>query len=85
MSGLCGNDKYVFNGFDEDELYDLVGDPHEQKNLARDPLYEPLLESMATRMWEIMRETADETMVGAQYGMFRYAPVGPLAAGGKKS
>jgi len=26
--------KYVFNGFDYDELYDLHSDPHEVKNLA---------------------------------------------------
>jgi arylsulfatase A-like enzyme len=80
-----GNDKYVFNGFAEDELYDLAADPYEQKNLATDPLFEPLLESMAARMWQIMHETADQTMVGAQYGMFRYAPIGPLAAEGKRS
>jgi arylsulfatase A-like enzyme len=69
--------KYVFNGFDEDELYDLAADPHEQNNLAGDQLYRPLMEQMAARMWAIMRRTDDETMMGAQYGMFRYAPVGP--------
>jgi hypothetical protein len=40
------------------------------------------MESMAARMWEIMWQTGDKTMLGAQYGMFRYAPVGPLAAEG---
>lgn len=72
--------KYVFNGFDEDELYDLAHDPYEQNNLAGDPSRRPLMEQMASRMWAIMRETADATMMGAQYGMFRYAPVGPEAS-----
>ncbi len=79
------SDKYVFNGFDEDELYDLASDPHEQKNLAGDPEHRAVLESMAARMWQIMRETGDKTMVDAQYGMFRYAPVGPQVAGGEFS
>jgi choline-sulfatase len=72
-----GSDKYVFNGFDEDELYDLAADPQEMNNLARDPACQSKLESMATRMWQIMHETDDRTMVDAQYGMFRYLPVGP--------
>ena len=73
------NHKYVFNGFDEDELYDLATDPHEMHNLAGDPAAQPLLEAMAARMWQIMHETKDFNMIEAQYGMFRFAPVGPEA------
>jgi arylsulfatase A-like enzyme len=69
--------KYVFNGFAEDELYDLSADPHELSNLAGDPERQDVLESLAARMWAIMRQTGDTTMVNAQYGMFRFAPVGP--------
>jgi arylsulfatase A-like enzyme len=76
--------KYVFNGFDEDELYDLAADPHEQNNLAGDRRHREVLESMAGRMWEIMRQTGDKTMLEAQYGMFRYAPVGPEMGGRSK-
>ena len=72
-----GNFKYIFNGFDEDELYDLDTDPHEMHNLAGDPASRPVLESMAGRMWEIIRQTDDANMYQAQYGMFRFAPVGP--------
>ncbi len=71
------NYKYVFNGFDEDELYDLATDPHEQHNLASDPAFQSILESMAGRMWQIIRQTDDSNMYRAQYGMFRFAPVGP--------
>jgi choline-sulfatase len=71
------NYKYIFNGFDEDELYDLQTDPHELRNLALEPASQPLLEAMAGRMWEIIRQTDDLNMYQAQYGMFRFAPVGP--------
>ena len=69
--------KYVFNTFDDDELYDLEADPHEVHNLAGEPAHRTILERMAARMWEIIRETGDQNMLGAQYGMFRWAPVGP--------
>ncbi|CAN5738560.1 choline-sulfatase [soil metagenome] len=69
--------KYVFNGFDEDELYDLRHDPHEERNLARDPEHAALLARMAARMWRTAHATNDTTFVDAHYGMFRFAPVGP--------
>jgi arylsulfatase A-like enzyme len=72
-----GNYKYVFNGFDEDELYDLATDPYELRNLARDSAFQSVLEDMAARMWQIIRQTDDFNMAKAQYGMFRFAPVGP--------
>lgn len=72
-----GDWKYVFNGFDEDELYDLAADPHELHNLAHEPAQRDRLEGMARLMWQRARETGDETLLEAQYGMFRFAPVGP--------
>lgn len=75
-----GAHKYVFNGFDEDELYDLEADPFERRNLARDPASRPRLRALATRMWARARESGDRTFAEAQYGMFRFAPVGPEAA-----
>lgn len=72
--------KYVFNGFDEDELYDLEADPAECRNLAREPEARPLLRALAARMWARARECGDRTFTEAQYGMFRFAPVGPEAA-----
>ncbi len=69
--------KYVFNTFDEDELYDLANDPHEMLNLARDPAMRSVEEAMAARMWQIVRETDDGSLLASQYGVMRYAPVGP--------
>ena len=78
------NYKYIFNGFDEDELYDLAADPYEMRNLAHAPTFQPVLEAMAGRMWEIIRQTDDFNMYQAQYGMFRFAPVGPEWAEGSR-
>lgn len=72
--------KYVFNGFAEDELYDLEADPSEATNLAGDPAHAATLRAMAARLWGIVRDTDDRTLGDAQYGMFRFAPVGPEAA-----
>lgn len=72
--------KYVFNGFDLDELYDLQADPFEMANLAGDPAHADLLRGMAARMWRRIRETGDFNMYNSNYGMFRYAPVGPEVA-----
>lgn len=71
------NYKYVFNGFDQDEFYDLERDPHELHNLAREAEVRPLMEEMAARMWQVMHATDDRNMTEAEYGMFRYMPVGP--------
>ncbi len=84
-----GNWKYVFNGFDDDELYDLEADPHELHNLAPAAgensgggpgAHRDALEAMAARMWQIIADTGDHNMSRAQYGMFRFAPVGPEGA-----
>lgn len=69
--------KYVFNTFDDDELYDLDGDPHELANLADDPDHEATKKALAERMWEIARETGDYQISELHYGMHRFAPVGP--------
>ncbi|HZJ10290.1 MAG TPA: sulfatase-like hydrolase/transferase [Trueperaceae bacterium] len=69
--------KYVFNGFDDDELYDLRDDPHELTNLAKRPQSQDVLREMAAAMWRVVKETGDDTLGKAEYGMFRFAPVGP--------
>ena len=72
--------KYVFNGFDEDECYDLAADPHECRNVARDHAYAGVVRELAARMWAIIRATNDYNMYQAEYGMFRFAPIGPETA-----
>ena len=71
--------KYVFNGFDFDELYDLENDPHELTNLAGDPHYANVVEEMAQRMWTRIRAIGDQNMLQSDYGSLRFAPVGPHA------
>jgi choline-sulfatase len=74
--------KYVFNGFDVDELYNLQVDPGERRNLAADPSHRAVLEDMAARMWRRASALGDHNIVRSDYPMFRFAPVGPLAAAG---
>ncbi len=67
--------KYVFNGYDFDELYDLKNDPHEMVNLAGDPAYEPVKIDMCRRMWRFAREQQD-TVINP-YITTAIAPFGP--------
>lgn len=69
--------KYVFNGFDFDELYDLESDPHEMTNLAGDERYAEVLEEMVERMWAHIRAIGDQNMINSNYGTLRFAPFGP--------
>jgi hypothetical protein len=70
--------KYVFNGFDWDELYDLRVDPHEMRNLARDPAYGEVVREMCGRMWRFaFRE--DDTAINP-YITVSLAPYGPAQA-----
>lgn len=67
--------KYVYNGFDEDELYDRVADPDECRNLAAAPALRPVVEELLTRLWRFAR-AHDDTCINP-YIMVGHAPVGP--------
>ena len=69
--------KYVINGFDYNELYNLREDPYEVKNLARDPARRTEVERLMVGAWNIMKETGDHTLVRSDYPTTRLAPVGP--------
>jgi choline-sulfatase len=69
--------KYVFNGFDNDELYRLDEDPFEMRNLAVDAASAPVLRRMAARMWRVMHDTGDRALLGSHYPILRVAPFGP--------
>ncbi|RKY74347.1 MAG: hypothetical protein DRQ14_02430, partial [Candidatus Latescibacterota bacterium] len=75
--------KYVYNGFDYDELYNLHEDPYEMANLARDPAYGDVVRRMAGLMWKFVRETGDHALFNSHYPILRLAPVGPLEEGGE--
>ena len=70
--------KYVFNGFDFDELYDLTKDPYEIKNLDDDPDYEEIKRDMVKRMWRFACKEKD--IIGNAYFTVALAPWGPNIA-----
>ena len=70
--------KYVFNGFDQDELYDLRSDPHEMVNLSGDPAYEDIKRQMCLRMWRFAEREADTAI--NPYITVGLAPYGPAEA-----
>lgn len=51
--------KYVFNGFDVDELYDLQDDPWELINVADAPDYASTVSEMRERLWRLMNRCGD--------------------------
>lgn len=75
-----GDWKYVFNGFDFDELYNLAEDPYEMTNLAEDPAHAGQLAAMARQMWQVIERTGDHSLLNSHYPILRVAPVGPLVA-----
>ena len=70
--------KYVFNGFDRDELYDLRRDPDEMVNLIEDPSYTPVVRDMCGRMWRFAHRERD-SMINP-YITVGLVPYGPAEA-----
>jgi arylsulfatase A-like enzyme len=70
--------KYTFNGFDQDELYDLCKDPGEMTNLAGDPAYEAIKRQMCARMWRFAYQENDSAI--NPYITVGLAPFGPAVA-----
>jgi choline-sulfatase len=77
-SVMTRDHKYVFNGFDRDELYDLRADPHEMRNLADDPAYEEVKREMCRRMWRFAYREDDSAI--NPYITVGLAPYGPAEA-----
>ncbi|MFH1709038.1 MAG: sulfatase-like hydrolase/transferase [Planctomycetota bacterium] len=75
---MTGRHKYVYNGFDEDELYDRTRDPHEMVNRSGDPAYTAVKREMVGRMWRAMHREGD-TAINA-YFTVALAPWGPVEA-----
>ena len=72
-----GTWKFVFNGFDYDELYDLATDPDELVNLGLDPRYARRRRDMMAQIWRRARATGDRSIVDTHYAPMRIAAVGP--------
>lgn len=71
--------KYVYNGFDNDELYDLKNDPHEMINLAPNPAYDEVKHDLVRRMWRFAAQQNDELIMNP-YHTVALAPWGPADA-----
>ncbi len=74
-SVLTRDFKYVCNGFDDDELYDLREDPHELVNQARNPVYADVVRDLLGRIWRFARQEQDK--VPNAYLTVALAPSGP--------
>jgi arylsulfatase A-like enzyme len=69
--------KFIFNGFDFDELYNLEADPYEMHNLAGDAEQQVRMRQMMSQMWKLWEETGDTSLLDSQYPILRLAPFGP--------
>lgn len=70
-----GDWKFVFNGFDFDELYNLAIDPGETCNLAAS---EPeRVCHMMHQIWARIEATGDHALLNTHYYSMRFAAVGP--------
>ena len=67
--------KYVYNGYDYDELYDLKKDPDEMNNIIDDYKDSQVLKELSHRLWEFAREAGDVCI--NQYVMVSLASFGP--------
>jgi arylsulfatase A-like enzyme len=67
--------KYTFNGFDQDELYDLRSDPQEMRNLADDPAYAQIKRGLLRQLWQFAYQEGDS--LTNPYITVALAPFGP--------
>jgi arylsulfatase A-like enzyme len=69
--------KLVWNGFDEDELYNLEEDPHELTNRIADLACAPVVRHLMARAWRRVHDTHDHALLNSHYPVLRLAPYGP--------
>lgn len=70
--------KYIFNGFDRDELYGLRAYPHEMVNLAARVEHREIVRQLCRRMWQFARAQQDDLL--SNYFTVALAPFGPAEA-----
>jgi arylsulfatase A-like enzyme len=64
--------KYVFNGFETDEMYDLAEDPFEVRNLLRDSGRAGLRQDLRDRLFDLMTRLDDPLAHAGKYGIRRF-------------
>lgn len=69
--------KFVFNGFDFDELYNLADDPYEMTNLAGNPAHADMVKRMTTGVWRELKKTGEQNAFRTHYPPLRLGAVGP--------
>ena len=67
--------KYVYNGFDYDELYDLRHDPLQFHNVIDNPEYGDIVRQMCKRIWQFALNHDDLCI--SRYILVSLAPYGP--------
>ncbi|MFI3212487.1 MAG: sulfatase-like hydrolase/transferase [Eubacteriales bacterium] len=67
--------KYVFNGFDYDELYDLVNDPEELYNLLKTGSHDEIVKEYCEKLWKFAYDHKDSIV--NDYIMTALVPFGP--------
>ncbi len=67
--------KYVFNGFDYDELYDLIKDPHEMHNIIGEAGSDEIVERYCKLLWQFAYDHQDSIV--NDYIMTALVPYGP--------
>ncbi|MFI3212764.1 MAG: sulfatase-like hydrolase/transferase [Eubacteriales bacterium] len=67
--------KYVYNGFDYDELYDLKNDPLEMYNVIGEYKESEILKELSLKLWKFARKTNDVCI--NSYILVGLAPYGP--------
>jgi arylsulfatase A-like enzyme len=65
--------KYVFNGFDTDELYDLIDDPRETRNRISDPQFGEIANRLRIALRERMQRFGDPYADDSSYGNLYHA------------
>ena len=68
--------KYVYNGFDFDELYDLRKDPHEMVNVSDEPAYEDIKRDLVRKYWRFAEAEKDKVL--SRYITISLFPWGPI-------